>query len=107
MRISLITASNIVNRNNLSKSNVRFGESECCDSFYRPSSSRTNTSNQAKWLAKKDEIEAHYSKQLDNLAKFADDVGMDNDYYWKQVNKIRAERDHKLAQAKVLYSRVK
>ena len=107
MRISLITASNIVNRNNLSKSQVRFGESECCDSCYGRSSSRNSTSNQAKWLAKKEEIEAYYSKQLDSLASLADDVDMDNDYYWKQVNKIRAERDHKLAQAKVLFNRIK
>lgn len=103
MRISLITASNIVNRNNLSKSQVRFGESECCDSCYGCSSSRNSTSNQAKWLAKKAEIEAYYNKQLDSLASLADEVGMDNNYFWNQANKIREEKAQKLREAQDFY----
>lgn len=104
MRILSINPLYIYNKNNQPKTQIKFGESEDFEPIYTYSNARKKETREAKWLARKAEIEDYYNKQLDSLASLADEVGMDNNYFWNQANKIREEKSQKLREAKDFYS---
>lgn len=103
MRINTVNSFNIYNKNQFQKTQIQFGEAKDYDSRYSHISSCKRAAVEAKWLARKEQIETYYNKQLDDLAKLADEVGMDYNYYWNQANKIRAEKQQMLRQAKSFF----
>lgn len=104
MRISSINSSYINNKNNQLKTQIKFGESENWEPLFSHTHNRKKEIREAKWLSEKAKIEAYYNNQLDRLADLADEVGMDNNYFWNQANKIKEEKAQKLREAKAFYS---